>query len=131
MRIIPVGLALAVIFQFGTAATALAGDPAAGKKAFAVCKACHQVGETAKNGLGPVLNGVLGRPAGSIEGFKYSDAMKNSGITWDEASLAEYLKDPKAKVPGNKMAFAGLKDETKLADVIAYLSQIGADGKLP
>ena len=89
------------------------------------------MGEKAKNGVGPILNGVVGRPAGSVEGFKYSDAMKSSGITWDEAALDEYLKNPKAKVPGNKMAYAGLKDDTKRADVIAYLSQIGADGKLP
>ncbi|HWA49748.1 MAG TPA: cytochrome c family protein [Dongiaceae bacterium] len=114
-----------------SAGVALAADPVAGQKAFAVCKACHQVGEKAKNGVGPILNGVVGRPAGSVEGFKYSDAMKSSGITWDEAALDEYLKNPKAKVPGNKMAYAGLKDDTKRADVIAYLSQIGADGKLP
>jgi cytochrome c len=109
--------------------SAMAADPAAGQKAFAVCKACHQVGETAKNALGPKLNGVVGRPAGSLEDFKYSDAMKASGLTWDEATLAAYLKDPKATVPGNKMAYAGLKDDTKIANVIAYLSQFGPDGK--
>lgn len=113
------------------AAPAMAADPAAGEKAFAVCKACHQVGETAKNVIGPKLNGVVGSPAGKAEGFKYSDAMANSGLTWDEATLAEYLKNPRAKVPGTKMAFAGIKDDTKLADVIAYLSQFGPDGKLP
>jgi cytochrome c len=128
---ISAGLALAAVLQVATAATATAADPAAGQKVFAVCKACHQVGEKAKNGVGPILNGVVGRPAGSVEGFKYSDAMKASGITWDEAALDEYLKDPKGKVPGNKMAYAGLKDDTKRANVIAYLSQIGADGKLP
>lgn len=131
VRMISAGVALAAVLQVATAATAMAADPAAGQKAFAVCKACHQVGEKAKNGVGPILNGVVGRPAGSVEGFKYSDAMKASGITWDEAALDEYLKDPKGKVPGNKMAYAGLKDDTKRADVIAYLSQIGADGKLP
>lgn len=131
LRMFSAGLALAAVLQVATAATATAADPAAGQKVFAVCKACHQVGEKAKNGVGPILNGVVGRPAGSVEGFKYSDAMKASGITWDEAALDEYLKDPKGKVPGNKMAYAGLKDDTKRADVIAYLSQIGADGKLP
>lgn len=110
------------------AAPAMAADPAAGEKAFAVCKACHKVGEGAKNGVGPTLNGVVGRAAGSSEGFNYSDAMKNSGITWDEASLAEYVKNPKEKVPGNKMAFAGVKDDTKLADIIAFLGQFNADG---
>jgi cytochrome c len=107
---------------------AMAADPAAGEKAFAVCKACHKVGEAAKNGVGPTLNGVVGRTAGSVEGYKYSDAMTSSGITWDEASLAEYLKNPKAKVPNGKMTFAGVKDDTKLADIIAYLGQFNADG---
>jgi cytochrome c len=107
---------------------ALAADPAAGEKAFAVCKACHKVGEGAKNGVGPTLNGVVGRAAGSVEGYKYSDATKNSGITWDEANLAEYLKNPKAKIAGSKMMFAGVKDDTKLADIIAYLGQFNADG---
>jgi cytochrome c len=110
------------------AAPAMAADPAAGEKAFAVCKACHKVGEGAKNGVGPILNGIVGRPAGSVEGYKYSDAMKNSGITWDETNLAEYLKNPKAKVEGNKMAFPGVKDDTKIADIIAFLGQFNADG---
>lgn len=120
---------LAVGFIQLSAGAALAADPVAGEKAYAVCKACHQVGETAKNVIGPKLNGIVSRPAGAVEGFKYSDAMKNSGLTWDEATLTEYLKNPKAKVPGTKMAFAGLKDDTKVADVIAYLSQFGPDGK--
>lgn len=120
---------LAVGFIQLSAGAALAADPVAGEKAYAVCKACHQVGETAKNVIGPKLNGIVGSPAGAVEGFKYSDAMKNSGLTWDEATLTEYLKNPKAKVPGTKMAFAGLKDDTKVADVIAYLSQFGPDGK--
>ena len=110
------------------AAPAMAADPAAGEKAFSVCKACHKVGEGAKNGVGPTLNGVVGRAAGSVEGYKYSDAMKNSGLTWDEANLAEYLKNPKAKSEGNKMMYAGVKDDTKLADIIAYLGQFNADG---
>jgi cytochrome c len=107
---------------------AMAADPAAGEKAFAVCKACHKVGEGAKNGVGPTLNGVVGQAAGAVEGYKYSEAMANSGLTWDEANLAEYLKNPKAKVPNGKMMFAGVKDDTKLADIIAYLGQFNADG---
>ena len=107
---------------------AIAADPAAGEKAFAVCKACHKVGEGAKNGVGPTLNGVVGRAAGAVGGYKYSDAMKNSGVTWDETNLAEYLKNPKAKIAGNKMVFPGVKDDTKLADIIAYLGQFNADG---
>ena len=112
----------------GAAVPAMAADPAAGEKAFAVCRACHKVGEGAKNGVGPTLNGVVGRAAGSVEGYKYSEAMKNSGITWDEANLAEYLKNPKTKVPGNKMIFPGVKDDAKLADIIAYLAQFNVDG---
>jgi len=107
----------------------MAQDAAAGEKAFAVCKACHQLGETAKNSVGPVLNGVIGRKAGTFAGYNYSDANKNSGLTWDEATFREYIKDPKAKVPGTKMAYAGMKDEQKVSDLLAYLKQYGPDGK--
>ena len=108
---------------------ALAQDAAAGEKVFSKCKICHQIGEGAKNMVGPVLNGVVGRPAGSYDGYHYSDANKNSGITWDEATLKEYLKDPKAKVPGTKMVFPGLKSDDDINNVIAYLKQFGPDGK--
>jgi cytochrome c len=106
-----------------------AQDAAAGEKVFAVCKTCHQIGETAKNAVGPVLNGLIGRKSGSVPGFNYSEANKNSGITWDEATFREYIKDPKAKVPGTKMAFAGIKDEQKVTDLVAFLKQYDADGK--
>jgi len=119
---------MAAAILCAAAVPVMGADPAAGEKAFAVCKACHKVGEGAKNGVGPTLNGVVGRAAGSVEGYKYSDAMANSGITWDEASLAEYLKNPKAKVPKGKMMFPGVKDDTKLADIIAYIGQFNADG---
>jgi cytochrome c len=109
--------------------SASAQDPAEGEKVFATCKACHQIGEGAKNAIGPELNGVVGRKAGSVAGYNYSDANKNSGITWDESNLAEYLKDPKAKVPGTKMAFAGIKDEHKVQDLVAFLKQFDAAGK--
>jgi cytochrome c len=98
------------------------GDPGKGEKVFNRCKACHVV-DKAQNRVGPHLVGIIGRPAGSVEGFKYSDAMKNSGKTWDEGTIAAYLKDPKGYIPGNKMAFAGLKKEDEVADVIAYLKQ--------
>ncbi len=120
---------IAAVALCASVAPAMAADPAAGEKAYAVCKACHRVGEGAKNTVGPTLNGVVGRPAASVEGFAYSEPMKKSGITWDEAALTEYLKNPKAKVPGTKMAFAGVKDDTKVADIIAYLKQFGPDGK--
>jgi cytochrome c len=116
----------ALVASMGAAA---AQDAAAGEKVFAKCKICHQIGEGAKNMVGPVLNGVVGRRAGTYEGYHYSDANKNSGITWDEATLKEYLRDPKAKVPGTKMVFPGLKSDDDIANVIAYLKQFGPDGK--
>ena len=97
---------------------AQAQDAAAGEKVFAACKACHAFG---KNGVGPDLKGVMGRKAGTHEGYNYSAAMKNSGLTWDEATFTDYIKDPKGKVPGNKMIYAGLKDDKKIQDLIAYL----------
>jgi cytochrome c len=117
---------LALVASVGVAA---AQDAAAGEKVFAKCKICHQVGENAKDAVGPVLNGVVGRKAGTYPDYHYSDANKNSGITWDEATLKEYLKDPKAKIPGTKMIFPGLKSDEDIANVIAYLKQFGPDGK--
>lgn len=107
----------------------LAQDAPSGEKIFNQCRACHQVGETAKNTVGPVLNGLIGRKAASHEGYSYSTAMKSSGLTWDEATFADYIKDPKAKVPGTKMVYAGLKDPAKVADLTAYLKQFDATGK--
>src|SRR5690349_1444047 len=89
---------LVLCFAAATTVTAHAQDAANGEKAFAVCRPCHQVGETAKNGVGPVLNGLFGRKSGSIEGYNYTDANKNSGITWDDATFLEYIKDPRAKI---------------------------------
>jgi cytochrome c len=120
---------VAIILLAGLTATAQAQDAAAGEKVFAVCRACHQVGETAKNVVGPKLNGLFGRKSGTVEGYNYSAANKNSGITWDEATFVEYIKDPKAKIPGTKMVYAGLKDEQKIKDLTAFLKQFGADGK--
>src|SRR4028118_1887714 len=108
---------------------AQAQDAAAGEKVFAQCRACHQVGESAKNAVGPVLNGLFGRKAGTVEGYNYSPANKNSGLTWDEATFRDYIKDPRAKVPGTKMIYAGLKDGQRITDLIAYLKQFDATGK--
>jgi cytochrome c len=118
----------AVIFLAGTGAAA-AQDAAAGERVFAQCRACHQVGESAKNAVGPVLNGLFGRKSGTIEGYNYTPANKNSGIVWDEATFADYIKDPRAKIPGTKMVYAGLKDEKRVQDLIAYLKQFDAAGK--
>ena len=107
---------------------ALAQDAEAGKKVFQKCAPCHSVGPGAANKVGPNLSGLVGRKAGTEEGFSYSDAMKNSGITWDEATFKEYITDPKKKVPGNKMLFPGVKDELERDDLFAYLNSFAADG---
>ena len=121
--------AIAASVAFVGAVPALAdGDAVAGKAVFNQCKACHQVGPEAKNGVGPILNGIVGRKAGEGASYNYSDANKNSGLTWDEATLRAYLTDPKAKVPGTKMIFPGIKREKQLDDLMAYLAGIKADG---
>ena len=112
-----------------SATGSFAQDVAAGEKSFNKCRPCHQVGETAKNIVGPKLNGLFGRKSGSIEGYNYSEQNKNSGITWDEAVFAEYIADPKKKIPGTKMVFAGIKNEQEIKDLTAYLKQFDADGK--
>ena len=111
------------------AGPAAAQDLAAGEKSFAKCRACHQVGETARNGVGPVLNGLFGRAAGTVPNYTYSAANKDSGITWAPAVFAEYIRDPKAKIPGTKMVFAGIKADQEIADLTAYLQQFDAVGK--
>jgi cytochrome c len=124
------GLFTGVAFVAGTASLAqAAGDPAEGEKVFAKCKICHQIGEGAKNAVGPELNGVIGRKAGTAPGYNYSDANKNSGLTWDEPTFREYIKNPKAKVPGTKMIFAGLPKDADIDNLLAYLQQFGPDGK--
>jgi cytochrome c len=122
-------LMFAALLAVMCSAEVRAQDAAAGEKVFGVCKTCHQIGDNAKNVVGPVLNGLIGRQAGSVPGYSYSAANKNSGITWDEATFREYIKDPKAKIPGTKMIYAGLKDEQKTNDLLAYLKQFDADGK--
>jgi cytochrome c len=117
------------ILAAGVSAASADGDAAAGATTFKVCKACHQIGENAKNFVGPVLNGVIGRKSGTIPGYTYSDANKNSGLTWDEATLTKYLHNPREVVPGTKMAFPGLPNDQDIANVIAYLKQFGPDGK--
>jgi cytochrome c len=112
------------------AATASAADLDNGKSIFNKCRACHQIGENAKNMVGPELNGLFGRKAGSAPGFNYSEANKGSGITWDEATFREYIKNPKGKIPNTKMVFAGLSDDQDIDDLIAYLKQYGPDGKI-
>ncbi|WP_026869705.1 c-type cytochrome [Inquilinus limosus] len=104
---------------------AQAQDAAKGKQVFAKCQACHSM-DAGTNKLGPSLHGVIGRTSGAIDGFKYSDAMKNAHLTWDEATLDKYLANPKTLVPGTKMVFPGLPKEEDRKDVIAYLKDAGA-----
>ena len=120
---------LAAFLSMAGVSGALAQDTAAGETSFKKCLACHSIGEGAKNKVGPVLNGLDGRHSGSVEGFSYSDGNKNSGITWNKDQFLDYIKDPKAKIPGTKMAFAGIKNEKEAQDLWAYISQFDKDGK--
>ncbi len=106
-----------------------AQDLAAGERSWGKCRACHQIGEGAKNLVGPQLNGLFGRQTGAVEGYSYSAANKAAGITWDDAVFADYIKDPKAKIPGTKMVFAGIKNEQEIKDLTAFLKQYDKDGK--
>ena len=121
-------LAIAGIVIVAAAGGALAQDLAAGENSFKKCLPCHSVGEDAKNKVGPVLNGLDGRKSGTIEGYNYTEANKNSGIVWDEKTFAEYITDPRAKIPGTKMVFAGIKSENERNALWAYLKQFDAKG---
>src|SRR6516225_8927247 len=105
-----------------------AQDLAAGQAQFRQCAPCHDIGEKAKNKIGPILNGLAGRHSGTVPNFKYSEANKNSGIVWDEAQFLDYIKDPKAKIPGTTMVFMGIKNEADAKNLWAYLKQFDADG---
>jgi len=122
-------LAMAALAVVAMAQAAHAQDVAAGEQSFKKCFPCHSIGEGAKNKVGPELNGLDGRHSGSAPAFNYSDANKNSGIVWGEATFKEYIKDPRAKIPGTKMIFPGIKNETEIGNLWAYLKQFGPDGK--
>ncbi|WP_018237745.1 cytochrome c family protein [Ensifer sp. BR816] len=123
-----IGLAAGIVFGVVAPAFALdpaAGDPASGEKVFRKCQACHAIGPDAKSKTGPVLTGIVGRPAGKIEGFAYSPAMGKAaegGLTWTQDKIGEFLTNPKAFLPGTKMTFAGLRKDQERADLIAYLA---------
>ncbi|HEX3864532.1 MAG TPA: cytochrome c family protein [Stellaceae bacterium] len=102
---------------------AAAADIAAGQALFNRCKICHMTEAGAQSTVGPNLHGVFGRKAGTLGDFRYSDAMKNSAIVWDDDSIGNYIRDPRGFIPGNRMAFPGIKDDTEIADLLAYLHQ--------
>lgn len=114
--------AFGFLSSLGTAA-AQSGDAAKGERVFAQCKACHTVEKGGRNGIGPNLFGIFGSKAGVVEGFNFSDALKASGIVWDDKTMAEFLKDPKGRIPGNKMVFAGIRRPDQLNDLLAYLKK--------
>src|SRR5919204_3713618 len=116
--------AVALVLSSGLAS---AQDVAAGEQSFKKCLPCHAVGPDARNKVGPLLNGLEGRKAGTIEGYAYTDANKNSAIVWNEESFKEYIKDPRAKIPGTKMVFPGIKDDKEIASLWAYLKQFNTD----
>ena len=124
-------LARIILAQLALAAAigmAQAQDLAAGEQSFRKCLPCHSVGEDARNKVGPVLNGLEGRKSGTIPEYSYSEANKKADITWSEASFKDYIQNPMAKVPGTKMAFAGIKNDAEIAALWGYLAQFKADG---
>jgi cytochrome c len=122
-------LIVATALIAASAASGLAQDLAKGENSFKKCLPCHSIGPDAENKVGPVLNGLDGRHSGTVKDFTYTDANKNSDIVWNEANFKEYIKDPKAKIPGTKMMFAGIKNEQEINDLWAYISQFDANGK--
>ncbi len=123
------GLVLAGVIVIASSAGAFAQDVAAGETSFKKCLPCHRVGDGAKNLVGPELNGLDGRKSGSADGYSYTEANKNSGITWDEAQFKEYITNPRIKIPGTKMVFAGISGENERSNLWAYLKQFDATGK--
>jgi len=124
-------VATAIALAIAGCGTALAGgDPTAGEKVFSACQSCHQVGEGARNGIGPHLDKLFGRQAGSLDGFAYSLALRrkgSQGLVWDAQTLNVYLKKPQAYVPGTRMSFRGMADEEDRIDLIAYLEAASAE----
>lgn len=122
-------LLIAAVISVAGTGVAAAQDLTAGATSYKKCVTCHDVGPTAKNKVGPVLNGLDGRKSGTIAGYNYSEANKSSGITWSEATFLEYIRDPKARIPGTKMIFPGIKNEGDAKSLWAYIKQYDAEGK--
>lgn len=119
----PMVILILPVLAFLAPRPAAAADVTAGQAEFNKCKICHTVDAGGRNVVGPNLHGIFGRKAGSADKFTYSEAMKNSGIVWDDETLAKYLHSPREVVPGGKMAFPGIKDDAQIANLLAYLHQ--------
>jgi cytochrome c len=120
--------AAAIVFALSIS-SASAQDVAAGEISFSRCLGCHAIGPDAKNKIGPQLNGIEGRKCGSAEGYNYSEANKDCALAWNEADFVQYIRDPRAKIPGTKKAFAGIKDQGEARNLWAYLRQFGPEGR--
>jgi cytochrome c len=120
---------LATIVLCASVSTASAQDVAAGQISFSRCLGCHSIGVDAKNKIGPQLNGLEGRKCGTVEGYAYSVANKECSFTWSEGNFVEYIRDPKAKIPGTRKSISGIRDQTEAKNLWAYLRQFGADGR--
>ena len=126
MRTLIVAVALIAV----STAAGLAQDVEKGANSFKKCLPCHSIGPGAKNKIGPELNGLDGRKASTVPNYNYSDANKNSGIIWNDETFKEYIKDPRAKIPGTKMTFPGIKNEQEINDLWAYIKQFDASGNV-
>jgi len=119
----PLAVLCLLLMLFSSASVAAAASATAGQAVFNRCKICHTIEASGRNIVGPNLHGIFGRKAGSMPNFAYSPAMKESGVVWDDDTMAKYLRDPKQFIPGDRMAFPGIKDEGQLADLLAYLHE--------
>ena len=123
-------LKLGAVFICLSASNASAQDAAAGQISFSRCVGCHSIGVDARNKAGPQLNGLAGRKCGSVEGYVYSNANKDCAFTWSEANFVDYIRDPRAKIPGTKKSISGIRDQTEAKNLWAYLRQYGPDGRM-
>jgi cytochrome c len=121
---------IAATANFAMSQKAGAQDVEKGQRSFNKCLPCHAIGPGAENKVGPELNGLDGRHAGTVANFNYSNANKSSGIVWNEATFKEYIRSPQAKIPGTKMAFAGVTNPQEIEDLWAYLKQFDTDGEV-